>query len=121
MTCAQQTQAANPSGYGCDTEYTPVAKDSTAWADIGGAKFGETRVPATSPTPFTVDLLANSFLNEDHGFFTGAACKDSSTGFDQLDSCERVPAIYEYRVPLGQRAEINEALDPRPARALRAT
>jgi hypothetical protein len=113
VSCAAQTQTANPNGYGCDTEYTPVAKDSTAWVDIGGAKFGDKRVPAASPTPLTVDFFADSFLNEDHGFFAGAACRDSSTGFDQLDSCERVPAIYEYRVPPGQPAEINEVLGPK--------
>ncbi|MDX6652698.1 MAG: hypothetical protein QOJ38_1479, partial [Solirubrobacterales bacterium] len=80
----------------CDTEYTPQAKPSDQWKRVAGARFGDHKVPADSATPITVDLYSVAFRNSKNGLAGGAACKDESTVFDDLKSCERVPVIWQY-------------------------
>jgi hypothetical protein len=76
----------------CDTEATPVAKsDQTLWSIRGGALYGEDgRLQLDSPAPFTVDFYAVRFNGGPLlGFAGGAQCKDPSTTFENLSSCDQ--------------------------------
>jgi hypothetical protein len=116
--CSQDVGgAAQGQGIGCDTEYTPVAKDgSSIFTPLSGAAFGAGGSMVTgsspSPAPSTVDFFGQSFLDENHGFFAGAACTDPQTKFADLDRCDRVPAIYEYKVDPGQPPVVQQVLGP---------
>ncbi|MDX6652175.1 MAG: hypothetical protein QOJ38_956 [Solirubrobacterales bacterium] len=110
--CPNANQAASTTA--CDTEYTPTYKDATeaGWTEIGGARFeGGGRLVENSPTPFTVDFFTTAFRNPSKGFFAGAACRPG-TAWTDLDSCDRYPSIYQYRVPPGQSPQIDEVLGP---------
>jgi hypothetical protein len=88
-----------------DTDFTPVAKDGRdfGWTMVDGALFAKhdgTMVskPAPSQTPFTVDFFTVRFVGDGtSGFAGGAACRDAQTPFKQVDSCQRVPAIWQFK------------------------
>src|SRR5688572_2079605 len=90
---------ANTTGGACDTELTPVAKDTEEFTPVAGAKFDEFD-PEGKPqmhnslTKPTVDLFGTRFRNEDEGFFVGAQCTNPNA--EDLESCPRAPAIYRY-------------------------
>jgi hypothetical protein len=94
-----------------DTDFTPTPKpgkdfgwtmfDGALFAKPGDANYGQlVQKPAPSQTPFTVDFFTVRFdpdpLKGD-GFAGGAACRDAQTPFKQVDGCERVPAIWQFK------------------------
>ncbi|MDX6662390.1 MAG: hypothetical protein QOG09_492, partial [Solirubrobacterales bacterium] len=107
-------------GSGCDTQFTPIAKDGSklGWTQIAGAVHGEATSPdghasrdaytntiqsQKAPIPATVDFYTVSFLNPSFGLAGGAQCRrepPDGTGGEALtqflDECERVPVIYRY-------------------------
>jgi hypothetical protein len=110
QTCTEITQQS----VGCDTEFTPVAKDGEelfGWKLQAGAKFGEEEAVEGSSTPLTVDFFGTDFLNEESGLFVGAQCTEE-VAFDGLDGCARVPAIYRYSVDPDRGSQIEQVLGP---------
>jgi hypothetical protein len=101
---AASTPGVGSLGQARDTDFTPIAKDGTpfGWTMFDGALFGQNgkmvEKPAPSQTPFTVDFFTVRFVADGtSGFAGGAACKDAQTPFKQLDSCQRVPAIWQFK------------------------
>jgi hypothetical protein len=92
-------------GTGADTRFTPrAAEETTAWVSVAGAEFGADKVSPASWTPVEAEFYSVAFENETHGFAAGSQCVDPPdpglTGSDlteDLESCQRRPAIYEYR------------------------
>jgi hypothetical protein len=80
-----------------DTDYTPNAKDAEGlWKRVAGAEFDSTRVPADSPTPYTLDLFTVRFDGQSDGLAAGGVCEDPNTAPDDVAACTRVPSLYRY-------------------------
>lgn len=120
--CQEQADDAGLSpttgGLGCDTKYTPIAKDGKGlgWTQFAGAEHPDAANPDYDPdttlskVPPTVDFYTVSFANETRGFAGGAECRESGPGRNDgesydaymeriapfLNTCERVPVIYRY-------------------------
>jgi hypothetical protein len=89
--CDQVNKAV--SGEYCDTPYTPIAKGTSLWTQVAGATAEASRVPADSPTPFTLDLYTVAFRNDSYGLAGGAQCIDPAS---PVETCSRQPVIYQY-------------------------
>ena len=87
-----------------NTKYTPTpaspdAAAAIGWRQVGGAVFPGVKSPGYTDSgaiPHTVDFFTIAFRNNDDGFAAGAACSDQATPDSGLDSCPRVPVIYQY-------------------------
>jgi hypothetical protein len=89
-----------------DTDYTARAKESARWSWYAGARYRgsvarPSAVPATSVTPFELDLFDVAFRDVSNGFAGGAVCREPVAADDpdaptRVADCERVPALYEY-------------------------
>ncbi|MDX6632069.1 MAG: hypothetical protein QOG26_74, partial [Solirubrobacterales bacterium] len=122
-TLAAGTQALAASPTGQDTDFTPIPKDGRnfGWTQFDGATFGRggDLVP-NSQTPFTVDFFNVRFdpdPEKGDGLAGGAACADSETPFDKLGSCERVPAIWQFKDSSWQQVALPGGAgsgDPKP-------
>ncbi|HEX2086431.1 MAG TPA: hypothetical protein VHF89_12165, partial [Solirubrobacteraceae bacterium] len=97
-----------------DTEFTPTPRDEGLdgrWKQRGGAVWRADASSQTPPAmaegstaPMTVDFYGVSFLDESNGLAVGAACA-ADTAYDDLDTCERRPAIYTYTELPGEPAQ----------------
>ena len=92
-----------------DTEATPTPADGVGlFTHVGGADFGEKTVDAKSATPIDVNFLTVRFFSAREGFAAGTACRDHTTDYDKLDTCDRVPVIWHYTEPDGEKPRWEE-------------
>ncbi|MGH2956588.1 MAG: hypothetical protein ACRDL6_06300, partial [Solirubrobacterales bacterium] len=106
----------------CDTEVTPVPKETDEFRQVGGAVFDGSKLVEGSPTPFTVDLFGTDFFGSGkEGFFVGDQCIDTDTEFARADdNCgeehvgdsKRAPAIYHYTTRPDGVFEIKQVYGP---------
>ena len=95
---------------GTDTQYTPVAKETQLWTRVAGAEFGQQGVPGGSPTPISADFFAVAFRNLFNGLIGGDRCETADAGWDELETCARVPVVYRYTQEAGSVGELKADL-----------
>lgn len=74
-----QIDVSEETGLDLDTGWTPVAKETPLWQQLGGAEFGSNRATKGSPTPAELDLFDVAFLDELNGIAGAPSARITAT------------------------------------------